>query len=201
MQEANDEPSAAAPVFMRFAGSRRDVSAAASAFLFLFALVSVPLLWFPPAHGLLVPASLVLAGMLAALSAIDLYEHRLPDLLTFPLAAFGLMASAWTGVEPMWWPAASALLGFALLAGVAIVYRRLRGRHGLGLGDAKLMGAAGAWLGAQAIPTVLLWAAAGALLCVGIAYLGGRPVGLSARLPFGPFLAFAIWVVWLYGPI
>jgi leader peptidase (prepilin peptidase) / N-methyltransferase len=200
VQSAGDDEPSARPATARLDAARRDVLVATLAFLLLYALIAVPSMWAPSTHGE-IPASLLLAIALAALSAIDLYEQRLPDLLTLPLAALGLIVSAWSGVEPAWWPAASALIGFALLAGVAYVYRRIRGRHGLGLGDAKLMGAAGAWLGAQAIATVLLWATAAALVCILAAYVRGRAVSGATRLPFGPFLAFAIWVVWLHGPV
>ena len=59
--------------------------------------------------------------------------------------------------------ALGALAGFASLAVIASVYRRVRGREGLGLGDAKLLAAAGAWLGWQALPSVVLIAAASGL--------------------------------------
>lgn len=201
MSSAGDDEPSAPSVVAQVGGARRDIAVAASAFLLVFALIAAPLLWAHRPIGQPLPASLVLALTLAALSAIDLYEQRLPDLLTLPLAALGLLVSAWSGMEPAWWPTASALLGFTLLAVLAHAYRRIRGRHGLGLGDAKLMGAAGAWLGAQAIPTVLLWATAAAIVCVVAAALRGRAITGASRLPFGPFLAFAIWVVWLYGPV
>jgi leader peptidase (prepilin peptidase) / N-methyltransferase len=201
VQGTGDDEPPAPPALAHRIGARREMVAAASAFLLLYAVVAVPSLWAPSAPGGFLPASLLLAVALAALSAIDLYEQRLPDLITLPLAALGLAVSAWSGIVPAWWPLASAALGFALLAGLAHLYRHIRGRDGLGLGDAKLMGAAGAWLGAQAIATVLLWATAAALLCILAAYARGRALSGTTRLPFGPFLAFAIWAVWLYGPV
>jgi leader peptidase (prepilin peptidase)/N-methyltransferase len=146
-------------------------------------------------------ASIVLAVALAALSAIDLQSHRLPDVLTLPLIAAGLLVSLWIGGVPAWWPLLSAALGFLLLAGIAFVYQHLRGRAGLGLGDAKLVAAAGAWLGAGALPTVLLWATGAALVCVLITFLRDPSLTRESRIPFGPFLGFGTWLVWLYGPL
>jgi leader peptidase (prepilin peptidase)/N-methyltransferase len=145
--------------------------------------------------------SILLAAILAACSATDVHSWRLPDILTLPLAALGLLVSAATGAAPLWWSAASAALGFLALAGLAWGYQRVRGRPGLGLGDAKLLAAAGAWLGAGALATVLLWATGAALVCVLLAHRSGAGVTGASRLPFGPFLAFGIWLVWLYGPL
>lgn len=178
----------------------RDLVLATLAFLSAFGLLAAPRLWQHAASVHDLAASCVLAGTLAVSSAIDVREHRLPDALTLPLAGLGLAVSALSGGQ-VWWFALSAMLGFVLLAGIAHVYRRVRGRAGLGLGDAKLMAASGAWLGADALPTVLLWAAMSALLCALLAHWRGHTVTGATRLPFGPFLAFATWLVWLYGPL
>ena len=174
---------------------------ATAAFLGLYALLAAP---FALQEGFEVEGVLlssVLALSLAALSAIDLRDYRLPDALTLPLTALGLAATPLVMEASLWWQAASALLGFAVLAAVAFAYAKLRGRPGLGLGDAKLLAAAGAWLGMQALPSVLLLACGSALL--GLLIRGWRTGSLSAtsRVPFGPFLAFGTWLVWLYGPL
>lgn len=188
-------------LMLRPGAATRDVTGATLAFLALFGVLSAPLLWRPEATTDLLAASLILAVALAALSAIDLHAYRLPDVLTLPLAGLGLLVSGWSGTMPLWWSALSAVLAFMLLAGIAAAYRHVRGRAGLGLGDAKLVAASGAWLGLEALPTVLLWATASALICALAASWRGRPVTGATRLPFGPFLAFATWLVWLYGPL
>lgn len=186
-------PSAGAPT--------RLLVAATLAFLLLYGALAAPLLWLGDAALGPPVASGLLAVALAALSAVDLYDYRLPDMLTLPLAAVGLLVSSRAGGAALWWSAASAGLGFVLLAGVAHAYRYVRGRTGLGLGDAKLMAASGAWLGAGALPTVLLWATGSALVCVLVASRRNRPLTAASRLPFGPFLGFGTWLVWLYGPL
>lgn len=76
-----------------------------------------------------------------------------------------------------------------------------RRRAELGLGDAKLFAAAGAWLSLEGLPSVMVWASCAALLGVLVAIHLRQPVEATTRVPFGPFLAFGFWVVWLYGPI
>ena len=174
---------------------------AAAAFLALYALLAAPFLLQEGFEPELLLLSTILALFLAALSAIDLREYRLPDVLTLPLAALGLIATPLVMEASPWWHAASAAIGFALMAGIALAYAKLRGQPGLGLGDAKLLAAAGAWLGAEALPSLLLWACGSAI--VGMLIRGWRTGVLApnTRIPFGPFLAFATWMVWLYGPL
>ena len=95
-----------------------------------------------------------------------------------------------------------ALSRAALAAGlfllVRIAYRRLRGREGLGLGDVKLAGAAGAWLSLQMLPISIEIAAITALA----AYVfrqrkRARVLRAAGRIPFGAFFAPAIWLGWV----
>jgi leader peptidase (prepilin peptidase)/N-methyltransferase len=151
--------------------------------------------------GWLLWASLGLGWTLLTLAAIDWREFVLPDILTLPLILSGL-ALAWA-IDPalLWGHALGALAGFASLALIAGVYRRVRGREGLGLGDAKLLAAAGAWLGWQGLPSVLLIAAVSALALALATALGGGKLAWTSRIAFGPHLALGFWLVWLYGPL
>jgi leader peptidase (prepilin peptidase)/N-methyltransferase len=97
--------------------------------------------------------------------------------------------------------ALGAALGYLSLMTIAALYRALRGREGLGGGDAKLLAASGAWLGAAGLPQVILLAALAALAAAGSLRLAGIRLGIHSALPFGPFLALATWVLWLFGPI
>ena len=145
-------------------------------------------------------AGAVLAAGLIAGSVIDLRTLRLPDWVTLPLAAAGIIIAhvlAWgDGLERL----LAAVTGFVILALVRDVYFRWRQRHGLGLGDAKLLAAAGAWTGLAALPAVVLWACALALAAVAGWASSGQRVTSATAIPFGPFLAAGTWIVWLYGP-
>ena len=59
---------------------------------------------------------------------------------------------------------------------------------------------AGAWLGWQALPYVILLACAVGMTWVGVAALRRGKEALAERIPFGVALCLAIWIIWLYGP-
>jgi leader peptidase (prepilin peptidase)/N-methyltransferase len=153
-----------------------------------------------PGGGLLA-ATAILAWALAALALVDALTLRLPNLLTYPLTVAGLLVSLFLPQPDLPGHVIGALAGFGALAGVASLYRRLRGRDGLGLGDAKLMAAAGAWLGWQSLPTVLLAACACAFLWLLFQAVRQRSVSPGQPMAFGPPLCAGIWLAWLYGPL
>ncbi|MCR5881087.1 A24 family peptidase [Phenylobacterium sp. J367] len=143
----------------------------------------------------------LLAWQLLLLAALDAEHFWLPRLLTGPLIASGLLVSAARGMETLIAAAIGAVAGFAALSLLAWAYRRLRGREGLGGGDAWLLAGGGAWIGWMALPGALIYAAAGGLLAVGVAAALGRRPKATQPLPFGVALAVGIWIVWLHGPI
>jgi leader peptidase (prepilin peptidase)/N-methyltransferase len=138
---------------------------------------------------------------LLALGWIDIRRWLLPDALTLPLVIAGLAAAAAFDPGQLTDRALGAALGYLGLRGVALLYRVLRGREGLGHGDAKLLAASGAWVGAMALPQVVLGAAVAALFAAAGLRLAGVPVSAGSALPFGPFLALATWLVWLFGSV
>ncbi len=144
--------------------------------------------------------SLLLASALIALTEIDRTTLRLPDAITAALVAGGLAAAALTGASVLW-HLLSAGIGLAAIVILGEAYRTVRGVEGIGLGDAKLVAASGAWLGAAALPSVLLWACAAALIVLLAARALGQPVSARTAIPFGPFLAFGTWLVWCLGPL
>jgi len=77
----------------------------------------------------------------------------------------------------------------------------VRGYDGLGGGDAKLLAVAGAWLGWFALPDVVLLAAVLGIAASVLLRLSGRVITLNTALPFGPCLAFALWIERLHGGI
>ena len=152
-------------------------------------------------HGLLIAATCALAWALLVLSAVDAAIFRLPDIVTLPLLALGLAVSWLLPDKDLAGHAIGALCGAAAFFLIAEIYRRTRGRDGLGMGDVKLAGAAGAWLGWQALPSVVLLASCAGLVWVGVGVLRRGKAVLEERIPFGVALCFGIWIVWLYGPL
>lgn len=152
-------------------------------------------------EGWLLWASCGFAWTLLALALIDLEHQILPDGLTVPLAAAGLAVAWFAQPAAILDNVSGAAIGYALFWLVAWAYRRWRGRDGLGRGDAKLLGALGAWVGASGLPSVVLLASLMALAGA-LALRSFRVTGaLHDRVAFGPALAAAGWLVWLYGPL
>ena len=134
---------------------------------------------------------------LLILAGLDLEHHWLPDRLTLPLIPLGL-AAAWAGAGP---PLDSRLIGAAAgylsLAALALAYRLLRGRTGLGGGDPKLLAGLGAWLGWHQLPFVLLGAGLLGVTALLLVQLRGRRIAATDRLPLGTLMALIAWPIWL----
>lgn len=141
----------------------------------------------------------VLGWQLLLLAVLDFERLWLPLPLTIGLIVSGLAAGWAADVLPE--RVVGAAAGYLSLAVVAIAYRRLRGREGLGGGDAWLLAGGGAWVGWTGLPTILVWAAGGGLAAVAVLAATGRRIGRDQPLPFGAALALGIWLAWLYGPI
>jgi leader peptidase (prepilin peptidase) / N-methyltransferase len=145
-------------------------------------------------------ASLVLAAALIGLSEFDRRTFRLPDFITISLTIAGLAATSLLGGAVVW-HFLSAAFAFLVILSINIAYRKWRGVDGIGLGDAKLFAASGAWLGGAALPTVLIWACLMALTVL-LAFRGcGHQVRSQDQVPFGIFLGFGTWLVWCFGPL
>jgi leader peptidase (prepilin peptidase)/N-methyltransferase len=139
----------------------------------------------------------LLGWLLLTLAILDWRHFWLPDALTFPLAFLGLTLGLWATDAGLADRAIGAIVGYVALLAVSLGYRALRGREGLGLGDAKLLGALGAWFGWQALPFILLIAAGTGLLLVLVSMLAGRTVEATTRVPLGTFLALAAVPAWM----
>lgn len=134
-----------------------------------------------------------LLGTLLALAIIDFRTYRLPNVLTLPLIAGGLIYQFHFALD-LYPYLLGAVLGYAIFWTVETAYRLLRKRDGLGRGDAKLLAAGGAWCGAMALPFIILIASASALVLVLMKPKSERD---RIKLAFGPYLAGAIAVVFL----
>ncbi len=134
---------------------------------------------------------------LVALALLDLHHFWLPDRLTLPFAALGLVVAACGIGVPLRDSAIGATAGYLSLTSIAVAYRALRGRTGLGGGDPKLFMAVGAWVGWMMLPPVLLLASLIGLFSVALRNVRGHKVTGDARVPLGTLLAIAAWPAWL----
>ena len=159
------------------------------------ALIGAAALWLQPEpHGV---AGALFGWQLLALAALDAEHYWLPDWLTGALAASGLAFGAMgLGVD-----LPSRLIGgaagFAALFGVSWIYRRVRGRAGMGGGDPKLLGAIGCWLGWQSLPYVLIGASFVGLAVALAMLVRGKDIAATTRLPFGALIAVVAFPFWL----
>ncbi len=135
---------------------------------------------------------LLLILSLLYLAYIDWRTFRLPDHVTLPLICIGIVFNAVS--ELGFTNTSSALiggiLGYGFLWALNSGFRAIKGRNGIGMGDAKLLAALGAWLGWVALPNILFFASFLGLIG-GLAWLKFNKQKLNQAFPFGPFLAIA----------
>jgi leader peptidase (prepilin peptidase)/N-methyltransferase len=137
---------------------------------------------------------LPLVAALIALAAID-FDHRLlPNKIVYPLAAYGVIATLLVDRDDLVENLISGAGAFAFLLAAVIAYPR-----GMGMGDVKLAGAMGLYLGLSVIPALLVAFLSGSLVGVAIIAREGA-AGRKKAVPFGVFLALGGIVGVLAGP-
>jgi leader peptidase (prepilin peptidase)/N-methyltransferase len=141
-----------------------------------------------------------LAVLAVFIAVVDIEHLIIPDLANALVFVLGLALVAVGTRADERFPAMvdavlRALATGLLLYGLRFAYQRMNGIEGLGLGDVKLAAAAGPWLAWPSLPFAIAVAAIAALLTTGLRALrtGTRPQW-QQELPFGAFLAPAIWV-------
>jgi leader peptidase (prepilin peptidase) / N-methyltransferase len=143
--------------------------------------------------GLELLSALVLISTLIALAGIDREHRLLPNVIVGPAALVGLVLAVLENPERWWLDLASALAVAAALFALALAYP-----GGMGMGDVKMGGMLGAFLGPYAALAVFLGAVCGAL--VGGALIALGRVGRRSPLPFGVFMAFGGIIALFVGP-
>lgn len=141
--------------------------------------------------------ALGLTWALIALTGIDFDTQLLPDRITLPLAAAGLLVN----VQSLFVPPTQAIwgyvVGFLVLWVVYMLFKIITGKEGMGYGDFKLLAALGAWLGPTQLPLIILLSSfVGAI--IGLILLKVRQE--NQPFAFGPYIAIAGWISLLWGP-
>ena len=135
--------------------------------------------------------------MLLTLAALDAEHHWLPDRLTALLAIAGLLSVFVVEDPSVVDRLIGGLAGYFSLLLIAITYRAIRGKEGLGGGDPKMLGGIGLWLGWQYLPLILLGASVTGLVIVFLLKFRSQPVGLESQFPLGSLMAVTAFPVWL----
>lgn len=151
------------------------------------------ILLFPLEHAPVRLFAAFVAVPLIWLSLRDLADHIIPDAAGLAIAGMGLFFARLTGQSIL----ANAVEGLAVCAILwcaGELYYRKRGQEGLGIGDAKLLGAMVCGIGITQIWWVLLLGAVGGIIAVLIGRRGSSP---SQEVPFGPFLAYSFYLTLL----
>jgi len=146
-----------------------------------------------------------LSFALVAISLIDADHQIIPDSIVIPLMWVGLIMSLFhplAGADTLFIAPRDAIVGavagYLSLWSVYQLFKLITGKEGMGYGDFKLLAALGAWLGWQALPTIILMSAVvGAI--IGIALIVFRGRDRQIPIPFGPYLAAAGWITMLWG--
>jgi leader peptidase (prepilin peptidase)/N-methyltransferase len=132
-----------------------------------------------------------------ALFVID-YQHQiLPNVITIPGIVIGILSNILAG--PGW---IASIIGAAVGAGslyaIAEIYYRVRHEEGLGMGDVKMLGMIGAFLGWKLVLlTLVISSFLGSI--VGVFVLVSRKESLKYAMPFGTFLAVGALVASVVG--
>jgi leader peptidase (prepilin peptidase)/N-methyltransferase len=135
---------------------------------------------------------------LLLISFIDLHHQIIPDILSIPGIFAGIAVSFIPG--HLTWPDSiiGAVGGGGILYLIALVYKKVTGRDGMGGGDVKLLAMIGAWMGWRALPIIILLSSlSGIVIGGGALIMAGK--GYRVRIPFGPFLSLGAIIYFFFG--
>ena len=123
---------------------------------------------------------------------IDLKHFIIPNSLTFPLMFIGFIKSFDPNLDNFLFPnyinsLIGGVIGYLIIWLIIFVYKKVRNKEGMGLGDAKLLSAIGFWFGWISIPFILFFSSFIALV-LAIPSLMNKSKNLSSQIPFGPYL-------------
>ena len=173
----------------------RDCSAKINVKYLLVELVcALSFVWFFYLFGLSLTTLLffILSIFFVIIFFIDLKHFIIPNELTFPLMAIGLFKSFDPNLNQYLFPnflnsVIGGVAGYLIIWMIIFIYKRLRNKEGMGLGDAKLLSAIGFWFGWISIPFILFFSSFIALI-LAIPSLMNKSKNLSSQIPFGPYL-------------
>nr|WP_323815383.1 A24 family peptidase [Cellvibrio sp. NN19] len=143
-------------------------------------------------------AALAFTWSLIALTMIDIDTYLLPDDITLPLLWLGLIVNSLDGFTDLPSAVWGAIAGYLSLWSVYKLFKLLTGKEGMGYGDFKLLAALGAWMGWQMLPQIILLSSlVGAVIGISMIVIRGRDKNIP--IPFGPYLAIAGWIAFVWG--
>lgn len=136
-------------------------------------------------------------GLLVSLCYIDYKSMKLPNMLTAAVLVLGIGYNFQMRTGYLI-PLSSFVIALSSLLLISLLYLRVRKKQGIGMGDVKLFAAGAVWINPYLLPIVMLISSLGAIICVLVFWREEFKAQLNRKIPFGPFLATAIWVIWLF---
>ena len=155
------------------------------------ALIAGCLVKFGPTLHALVAA--FFCATLVTVSATDIERRVIPNRIVLPAAAVVLAGMTFVHPSPVWAIGAIGAAGFLLIAALAYP-------AGMGMGDVKLAGMMGLFLGRAVAPAIMIALVSGVLAGVAVIWTRGVKAGRKTAVPFGPFLALGGIIGLFAGP-
>ena len=139
---------------------------------------------------------IILSVFFVIIFFIDLKHFIIPNSLTFPLMFIGFIKSFDPNLDNFLFPnyinsLIGGVIGYLIIWLIIFVYKKIRNKEGMGLGDAKLLSAIGFWFGWVSIPFVLFLSS---IIALGFSLpsLVNKSKNLSSQIPFGPYIVLGI---------
>ncbi len=139
------------------------------------------------------PWLLAILPLLVWVIIVDTDRMIIPDLCNGLIALLGLAATYWKTPSDLPLHIYAAMGTLVVLLLIAKSYRKIRGYSGLGMGDIKLLSACALWVGPAEIGSIVLLAAGAAIVFSGALSIATAKRSSTQPLPFGPFIALALW--------
>tara|TARA_B100000029_G_scaffold514000_1_gene615275 strand:- start:1277 stop:2041 length:765 start_codon:yes stop_codon:yes gene_type:complete len=135
---------------------------------------------------------LILSIFFIIIFFIDLKHYIIPNELTFPLMAIGFLKSFDPNLNKVIFPnyinsLIGGLIGYLIIWVIIFVYKKIRNKEGMGLGDAKLLAVVGFWFGWLSIPFTIFISSLVALIFV-IPSVLNKSRNMTSQIPFGPYI-------------
>ena len=135
---------------------------------------------------------LILSIFFIIIFFIDLKHFIIPNVLTFPLMVIGFLKSFDPNLNQTIFPnyinsLIGGLFGYSIIWLIIFLYKNIRKKEGMGLGDAKLMAVIGFWFGWISIPFTIFISSVLALIIV-VPSLINQSRKMSSEIPFGPYI-------------
>jgi len=181
----------------RCSACRASISVRYPAVELLCGLLSLIVAWHF-GYSLQVIPALVLTWSLTALCFIDIDHHLLPDDITLPILWLGILCNIFGLFTDIFSSVLGAMAGYLSLWLIYILFKVITGKEGMGHGDFKLLALLGAWMGWELLPLIIILSSlCGAVVGTAMILFAGHD--RRQAIPFGPYLAMAGWIAFIWG--